>query len=180
MKYKIFLMLICIFISACNKIGKEDELSSFLGNKHFMQIINLYVTTAGYDSYVILSTDRLFNFDERKHGLLLGPLYKDFLAELKDSIIIEFCEVSHRKIYAIPIIKNKMQNPKGTLNVKYCSRDSFLIANYKGRKIYTYSSLINFLKRSILIYYNDKHALTMESHPDTIVLPNIECDTLIN
>ncbi len=180
MKYKIFLMLTCIFISACNKRGKEDELSSFLGNKHFMQIINQYATTAGYDSYVILPTNRLSNFDERKHGFLLWPLYNGFLAELKDSIIIEFCEVSHRKIYAMPVIKNKMQNPKGTLNVKYCNRDSFLIANYKGREIYTHSCLINFLKRAILIYYNDKQVITMENRPDTIVLPNIKCDTLIN
>lgn len=38
MKYKIFLMLTCIFISACNKRGKEDELSSFLGNKHLCRL----------------------------------------------------------------------------------------------------------------------------------------------
>lgn len=61
MKYKIFLMLTCIFISACNKRGKEDELSSFLGNKHFMQIINQYATTAGYDSYVILPTNKILS-----------------------------------------------------------------------------------------------------------------------
>lgn len=35
MKYKIFLMLTCIFISACNKRGKEDELSSFFRKQAF-------------------------------------------------------------------------------------------------------------------------------------------------
>ena len=176
MKYKIFLVLTCMFISACNKKGMDNELNVFLGNKHFIQIINLYVTTTRYDSYVILPTNRLFNFDESKHGLLLGPLYKEFLAELKDSAIIEFCEVSHKKIYAIPTIKNKMHNSKDVLNIKYCSRDSSLITNYNGREIYTYSNLINFLKRAILIYYNKEQDLTTENHPDTIVLPKIKCD----
>lgn len=97
MKYKIFLVLTCMLILACNKKGEKDELNVYLENKHFMQAINMYVTTTRYDSYVILPTNHLFNFDEKKHGFLLGPLYKDFLAELKDSIIIEFCEVSHKK-----------------------------------------------------------------------------------
>ncbi|WP_147630760.1 hypothetical protein [Xylanibacter rarus] len=176
MKYKIFLVLTCMLIFACNKKGEKDELNVYLENKHFMQAINMYVTTTRYDSYVILPTNHLFNFDEKKHGFLLGPLYKDFLAELKDSIIIEFCEVSHKKIYVIPTIKNKKRNQKEALNINYCNSDSFLIADYNGKEIYTYSNLINFLKRAILIYYNEKHFLTIESHPDTIVLPKVKCE----
>ena len=74
-------------------------------NKHPYQVrqdcyaaIETYVAShKEYNSFLLLSTRKLFNEDGTHPGFLIGPLYKGLDKELKNFAPIEFLEVDGKK-----------------------------------------------------------------------------------
>ena len=52
-----------------------------------------------YNSFLLLSTKKLFNGNVFYQGFLIGPLYEGLDVELKDFRAIELCEFKEKKIF---------------------------------------------------------------------------------
>ena len=129
-----------------------------------------------YNSFLLLSTKKLFNGNVFYQGFLIGPLYEGLDVELKDFRAIELYEFKRKKIYVFSEISYIIKD-NGNYKADCCKRDSILDLSCCGENKYTYSSLINYLKRGRLLYYHDGK-LHILNNPDRLYLPTIKIDSM--
>ena len=153
-------------------------------NKHPYQVrqdcyaaIETYVAShKEYNSFLLLSTRKLFNEDGTHPGFRIGPLYKGLDKELKGFAPIEFLEVAGKKIYLfsdVSYLTNNDNNP----TIHYCKPDSTLLLSYDNQQIYCHYRLTNYLKRAKLLFF-EQGKLRISNSPDTLYLPTIKIDSL--
>jgi len=118
----------------------------------------------------------LFNGNVFYQGFLIGPLYEGLDVELKDFRAIELCEFKKKKIFVFSEISYIIKD-NGNYKVDCCKRDSILDLSCYGENKYTYSSLINYLKRGRLLYYRDGKSHVL-NNPDRLYLPTIKIDSV--
>ena len=78
------------------------------------------------NSFLLLSTQKLFNEDGKHPGFLIGPLYKGLDKELKDFAPTEFLEIDGRKVYLFSEISHLLNNDHIPTS-DYFKPDSILI-----------------------------------------------------
>jgi len=129
-----------------------------------------------YNSFLLLSTKKLFNGNVFYQVFLIGPLYEGLDVELKDFRAIELCEFKKKKIFVFSEISYIIKDNEN-YKAACCKRDSILDLSFYGEHKYTYSSLINYLKRGRLLYYRDGK-LHVLNNPDRLYLPTIKIDSM--
>ena len=129
------------------------------------------------NSFLLLSTQKLFNEDGKHPGFLIGPLYKGLDKELKDFAPTEFLEIDGRKVYLFSEVSYLLNNDHIQIS-DYFKPDSVLIFSYGQQRIYNHNRLINYLKRAKLLYF-EQGELRISNSPDTLYLPVIKVDSLV-
>ena len=129
-----------------------------------------------YTSFLLLSTQKLFNEDGNHPGFLIGPLYKGLDKELKNFAPIEFLEVDGKKVYLFSEVSYLTNNDNNPIN-NYCKPDSTLLLSYDNHQIYCHYRLVNYLKRAKLLFF-EQDKLCISNSPDTLYLPTIKIDSL--
>jgi hypothetical protein len=127
------------------------------------------------NSFLLLSTQKLFNEDGTHPGFLIGPLYKGLDKELKDFAPTEFLEIDGRKVYLFSEVSYLLNNDHIPIS-GYLKPDSVLILSYDQQRIYNHNRLINYLKRAKLLYF-EQGKLRICNSPDTLYLPVIKVDS---
>lgn len=153
-------------------------------NKHPYQVrqdcyaaIETYVAShKEYNSFLLLSTQKLFNEDGTHPGFLIGPLYKGLDKELKNFAPIEFLEVDGKKVYLFSEVSYLTNNDNNPIN-NYCKPDSTLMLSYDNQQTYCHYRLVNYLKRARLLFF-EQGKLRISNSPDTLYLPTIKIDSL--
>ena len=139
--------------------------------------IETYVAShKGYNSFLLLSTQKLFNEDGTHPGFLIGPLYKGLDKELKGFAPIEFLEVAGKNIYLFSDVSYLTSNDNNP-TIHYCKPDSTLLLSYDNQQTYCHYRLANYLKRAKLLFF-EQGKLRISNSPDTLYLPTIKIDSL--
>ena len=128
------------------------------------------------NSFLLLSTQKLFNEDGKHPGFLIGPLYKGLDKELKNFAPIEFLEVDGKKVYLFSEVSYLTNNDNNPIT-NYCKPDSTLLLSYDNQQTYCHYRLVNYLKRAKLLFF-EQGKLRISNSPDTLFLPTIKIDSL--
>lgn len=170
------IIYVCAFmlLMACTN-QNHCTISSF-DDQNVVKEISRYIDKTSYDSYAVVYTSQLTGFDSLQTGILIGPFYKGLIEQLKISSIKNIGECSNRKIY---LLSTSQTRPvaKDLSDIAFCSMDSSLVTKDREYEMYTKNCLINFLRKSVLMY-NDKTTLIINQRPDTLVLPKIEVEIM--
>ena len=90
-----------------------------------------------YNSFLLLSNQKLFNEDGKHPGFLIGPLYKGLDKEIKDFAPTEFLEIDRRKVYLFSEVSCLLNNDNIPRS-DYIKPDSVLIFSYGQQRIYNH------------------------------------------
>ena len=162
MKCIYYILLLLLVSCRCDKTGEIG----FKFNKETSSAIEEYISKNGrYDSYLLFPSSFLFNDRKEYTGLLVGPMYKDVWDE--DKVVSHFL-VNGKNVYVMSDCSCFMRHET---KIKYCKPDSVYI-QYGDMAISDHTPIINFIKRSFLLYYRNKK-LQINMKPDTLFIPKI-------
>lgn len=162
MRY-IYLVLLSFLIS-CRCDNTEKIHIRF--KKEISSAIEKYVSkNNNHDSYLLFPSSFLFNDRKEYTGLLIGPMY-EYIWD-KDRIVGYF-PVKGKKVY---VMYDGLSFIQHETEINFCKADSINI-QFGDTLISNHTPLINFIKRSFLLYYRNKN-LQINTKPDTLFLPKI-------
>ena len=173
-----YLILILSGVFLYSLLGCQKQASYTIKDDYYVIIRKYVLAHRQYNSFLLMSTGQLFNENRKYRGFLLGPLYENMEKEIQDFSLIDFLEIDGKRIYLSSEASSIIQQKE--LDINYCVADSIVVFTYgEGQKIYSHSSLINYLKRSMLLYKN-KGVIYINNSSDTLFLPQFKLDQLIN
>lgn len=178
MKYFCLFTITIIFFS-CFHSNNEN---AHIIDKKIEEIIHKYVNDNDYKSFFITSSCNLFS-EKKYSGILIGPMYEGLFYYF-DNLSIQYYDRYGGKTIYIDSVTFFDNNKSVSLeNINYCKQDSFLLYQSIYGDIYEYNSLVNYIKRAILINIssenNDEKIINI-LNADTIFLPDIKEDNPLN
>ncbi|WOF98071.1 hypothetical protein RJT12_04790 [Segatella copri] len=168
----VFMLLFCML--SCTKERRERHMVSFI-------VKDLERYPMGKNSYLIVnSKDVPIWYNRIKGSYWVGPFYEDLI---QSPFGFSF---SSGNVYKIAASENvymfdKHMKSKDTISICYAVRDSVPIVNSENASDTMFinkTPFINYTKRARM-YKRHRDSVWVNYQPDTLVMPKIKRDTLI-
>lgn len=160
---KAVVLLFIFFLTSCQK----DE-NNIVINQDSFRAIKCYISKHNYQAYLLLSTKELFNDRKNCSGYLIGPFYRDILVDRGKTRLLE---IDKKNVYILSDLSVFLRQYIAPQDDN--TSDSTFLYMMGDNAIYTHDALVVYLKKSILLFYNNGK-LYKNLRPDTLYLPKIQ------
>ncbi len=163
----IILMLPILFLSCDSNISYKREIK-----KEYYDAIKDYVMDKeGYNQFLLIPANKFYTLRDDIHGYLIGPLYPILLDIFETNVYKLVSFSSNKTVYFTTDFKELFEDEYYNYEI---IKDSVLDYSLNGEDHYDRNPLVNFLKRSRLLYL--KENMIINHQPDTLFLPKTIID----